>query len=93
MASQPPRSLRTPTPVTTTAAPALPPESHPTWAKLIDGTIQHEFSYAAAGMLLFNLNIQWRREPSRLPILIQQARAFFQKYQHLLVFDIQKLFT
>ncbi len=76
-----------------TAGPALPPESHPTWGRLIDGTIRHEFSYAAAGMLLFNLNIQWRRDPTRLPLLIQQARAFFQKYQHLLVWDIQKLFT
>jgi len=76
-----------------TAGSALPPENHPTWARLVDGTIRHEFSYAAAGMLLFNLNIQWRRDPARLPLLIQQVRAFFQKYQHLLVWDIQKLFT
>jgi hypothetical protein len=76
-----------------TAGATVPPESHPTWARLIEGTIRHEFSYAAAGMLLFNLNIQWRRDPARLPQLIGQARAFFQKYQHLLVWDIQKLFT
>jgi len=76
-----------------TAGPALPPESHPAWTGLISGTIQHEFSYAAAGMLLFNLNIQWRRDPARLPLLIRQARAFFQKYQHLIIYDLQKLFT
>jgi hypothetical protein len=75
------------------AGPTLPPEKHPTWARLIDGTVRHEFSYAAAGMLLFTLNIQWRRDPDRLPLLIQQSRAFFQKYQHLLLWDIQKLFT
>jgi len=44
-------------------------------------------------MLLFNLNLQWRRDPKRLPELIQKARAFFGKYQHLLLADIERLFT
>jgi hypothetical protein len=83
----------TPVPVTSTPAPALPPESHPVWAGLIKGIVQHDFSYTAAGMLLFNLNLQWRREPARLPLLVEQARAFFQRYHHLLAGDIQKLFS
>ncbi len=83
------------TPISSPAVPSasLPSEDHPVWGDLIKGVIQHEFTYAAAGMLLFNLSLQWRRNPSHLPHLIQQARTFFLKYQHLLVHDIQKLFT
>jgi hypothetical protein len=73
--------------------PALPPETHPAWSGLIKGAIHHEFGYAAAGMLVFNLNLQWKRDPARLPQLIEQVRNFFQKYQPLLGHDIVKLFT
>jgi hypothetical protein len=83
----------TPAPLLNTPAPVLPPATHPAWAGLIKGKIDHEFSYAAAGMLLFNLNIQWKRDPTRLPLLIQQARTFFDRYQHLLSHDIQRVFT
>jgi hypothetical protein len=82
----------TPLPLVVTPPPVLPAEGHPAWAGLITGKIAHEFGYAAAGMLLFNLNIQWKRDPSRLPLLIQQARTFFQRYQHLLNHDIQRVF-
>jgi hypothetical protein len=76
-----------------TPVPEIPPASHPVWAKLVKGMVSHEFSYAAAGMLVFNLNLQWKRDPSKLSPLIVQVRAFFQKYQHLLGGDIQKLFS
>jgi hypothetical protein len=71
----------------------IPDESHPVWAGLIEGTIKHDFGYAAASMLLFNLNLQWRRDPGRLPQLIQNARTFFGRYQQLLSADIAQLFT
>jgi hypothetical protein len=87
------RYERHPTPVGLTPAPDLPPEDHPAWAGLIQGLISHDFSYAAAGMLVFNLNLQWKRDPSKLPVLITQARSFFHKYQHLLGGDVQKLFS
>jgi hypothetical protein len=60
---------------------------------LIKGSLRHDFAYAAAGVLVFNLNLQWKRDPSRLPQLIEQARAFFQRYQHLLGQDIARLFA
>lgn len=82
----PPATPRTP-------MPTLPPESHPAWAGLINGSLHHEFTYAAAGMLIFNLNLQWKRDPSRLPQLIGQVRTFFQKYQLLLGHDVVKLFA
>ena len=93
MADSPRRNLRTPTPITLTPLLDLPLEDHPVWARLIEGVIAHEFSYAAAGMLIFNLNLQWRRDPAKLPLLTRQVRTFFQKYQHLLGGDVQKLFS
>ena len=83
---------RTLTPVVLTPIPETPPESHPVWGKLVKGIVSHEFSYFAAGMLVFNLNLQWKRDPSKLSSLIRHIRAFFQKYQHLLGGDVQKLF-
>lgn len=83
--------VRHTTSIVPTPAPELPPETHPIWAKLISGVVSHEFSYAAAGMLVFNLNLQWKRDPSKLPLLAKQVRAFFQKYQHLLGGDVQQL--
>ena len=91
--SEPPRRYPrylTPGP---TPIPELPAESHPVWSRLVKGEIPHEFGYAAAGMLVFNLNLQWQRAPSRLPLLVQQTRSFFQKYHHLLSVDVQKLFS
>lgn len=93
MAESPRRYDRHPTPVVLTPVPELPPESHPVWAKLIEGKVSYEFRYAAAGMLVFNLNLQWKRAPSKLPLLTKQIRIFFQKYQHLLSGDVQKLFS
>jgi len=93
VAESPRRYERFPTPIGLTPAPDLPPESHPAWARLIQGHVFHEFGYAAAGMLVFNLNLQWKRDPSKLPVLIRQVRSFFQKYQHLLGGDVQKLFS
>jgi hypothetical protein len=84
--------VRHPTFLTPAPVAELPDEQHPVWALLIEGQVSHEFSYAAAGMLVFNLNLQWRRDPARLPLLIKQVRTFFQKYMHLLGGDVQKLF-
>jgi hypothetical protein len=87
------RPRLTPVPDTRSPPLPLPAETHPAWAGLIKGTIRHEFGYAAAGMLIFNLNLQWKRDPARLPQLIEQVRTFFHRYQGLLAHDIARLFT
>ena len=89
------RSPLTPIPPTRTPTPvlALPGENHPAWVALVSGSIRHDWSYAAAGMLIFNLNLQWKRDPSRLSQLIEQLRSFFQRYHSLLGHDIAKVFT
>jgi len=93
VAESPRRYDRHSTPIALTPVPELPLETHPVWSRLIEGAVSHEFSYAAAGMLVFNLNLQWKRDPAKLPLLTRQVRTFFQKYQHLLGGDLQKLFS
>ena len=93
MAEIPRRYVRHLTPITPTPIPELPLENHPVWTRLIQGQVAHEFSYAAAGMLIFNLNLQWKRDPSKLPLLVNQVRSFFRKYYHLLGGDVQRLFS
>lgn len=70
----------------------VPAANHPMWGKLIRGEVEHQFSKAAAGMLFFNLRLQHKENPSRLVLLVDQARAFFEKYESVLTADIQKLF-
>ena len=93
MAEPPRRYVRPSTPITPTPIPSLPPEDHPVWASLVQGLVAHDFSYPAAGMLIFNLNLQWQRDPSKLPALVKQVWAFFLKYHHLLGGDVVKLFS
>ena len=93
MPTPPRRYKRYPTPIELTPIPELPVDSHPVWSQLVKGQLPYEFGYAAAGMLIFNLNLQWQRDPARLPLLVQQTRSFFQKYHHLLSGDVQKLFS
>jgi hypothetical protein len=89
------RSHLTPIPASRPPTPvlALPGEAHPAWAGLVEGAICYDWGYAAAGMLIFNLNLQWKRDPSRLPQLVGQLRSFFQRYHSLLGHDIAKVFT
>jgi hypothetical protein len=86
-------SFRVSTPGPTRASlPELPPDTHPAWESMIKNPDRHEFKFAAAGMLIFNLNLQWKNDPGKLSTLVRQARAFFFKYQHLLANDIQRIF-
>lgn len=88
----PKRNVRRSTPVADTLPLELPPDTHPGWARLIKGESRHPFSYPAAGMLVFNCNLQWQRDPTKLFPLIRQVRSFFQKYNQLLASDISRLF-
>ena len=96
----PPQGTPTPIPARQSASglfrlsplPDLPPTTHPAWGELIRNPHCHEFKYAAAGMLIFNLNLQWKRDPSKLGALVKQAHEFFRKYQVLLTNDLGKLF-
>jgi len=70
----------------------VPSESHPTWARLVKGEIDHKFGTASAGMLFFNLRSKYRKDSSSLQECIREARTFFGKYEHIFADDINKLF-
>jgi hypothetical protein len=71
---------------------AMIPGLHdPSWEKLIKGQIKHKFSNAAASMLFFHLQAQYKRDPSRLEDQIAQAHAFFAKYERILADEIRAL--
>ena len=70
----------------------IPAMHHPAWEKLIKGENRCKFSNAAASMLFFHLQAQYKRDPSRLDEQITQARAFFSKYEKILADEIRMLF-
>ncbi|MFZ0931058.1 MAG: hypothetical protein WAN11_20800 [Syntrophobacteraceae bacterium] len=70
----------------------VPSVSHPTWAKLVKGEIDHKFGPASAGMLFFSLKSKYKKDSSSLQECIREARAFFEKYPNVFADDIQKLF-
>jgi len=65
---------------------------HPSWKKLITGELKPKFANASASMLFFNLQMQHKRDPSKLREQIGEAQRFFQKYEKVLVEDIQIIF-
>ncbi|HET9930180.1 MAG TPA: hypothetical protein VFQ35_05825 [Polyangiaceae bacterium] len=66
--------------------------NHPTWEKLVKGEVKHKFAAASASMLFFNLQSQYKRDPSKLPDLVGEAQKFFEKYEVSLETDIATLF-
>ena len=70
----------------------IPALHHPSWEKLIKGEIKHKFTNAAASMLFFHLQAQYRRDPRKIEEQIAQARAFFTKYEKILADEIRVLF-
>jgi hypothetical protein len=71
----------------------VPPSTHSMWAKLITGDVSYKFRQASASMLFFNLQREYKKSPANLNQLIQQARAFFEKYERTLQSDIQSIFN
>jgi len=71
----------------------VPAESHPSWAKLIQGDINYRFQQSSANMLFFNLRAKHRKDPSALKECIGEARSFFAKYENVLIQDIKAIFN
>lgn len=70
----------------------VPNESHPAWAGLITGKIEHKFGPASAGMLFFNLRRKYKGDATSLKRCVTEARSFFVKYERILENDIKQLF-
>lgn len=71
----------------------VPSRTHPAWARLIRGQIDHQFGLAACGLLIFNLRREHQADPSRLDEQVDRARTFFEKYEALLRRDIVQIFA
>lgn len=73
----------------------VPLKSHPRWAALLRGKIEHRFSSAAASMLLFRLKADLRTDgsPAAEAKAIDELHAFFSKYGRILQPDIKAIFN
>ncbi len=73
----------------------VPPKLHPRWAALLQGRHEHKFNNAAASMLLFQLKADLRANgsPTAMAAAVDQAHAFFTKYERMLQADIQAIFN
>jgi len=71
----------------------IPAANHPMWARLIRGEVEHKFSNATAGLLVFNLRHEYKNAPGSLCRLIDRARQYFNKCENVLAEDIKQLFA
>lgn len=73
----------------------MPPKTHPKWADLVLGRINHKFSKAAASMLLFQLRCDLKQDasPAALQRAVDQLHAFCEKYQGMLRDDLHAIFN
>ena len=71
----------------------IPPVSDPGWLKLVTGQKQIRSSNLSYNMLMFNIQLRYKNDPSpaNVPKLIAQAREFFVKYEGLLKSEIASL--
>jgi len=73
----------------------IPPKADPKWAALVKGNINHRFSSAAASMLFFCLKAKMKADGSAATLqqCIDDAHAFFSKYESTLQQDIRTIFN
>lgn len=66
------------------------PRSHPNWARLVDGTFAHDFKVIPASLMVSRLMRQYKSErtPQKLEESIAEMVDFFNKYQEILVDDL-----
>lgn len=72
----------------------LPSTSDPKWRDLLTGKIRHSFNVVSASLLVSRLNRQTKadRNEEYLDKYINEAHAFFEKYQKILEDDISAIF-
>ena len=72
----------------------VPGKSKPIWTDLVTGKISHKFKSVPASMMFTRLNGLTSRDPSPKAIqkCIDDAYAFFIRYEKILTEDIQALF-
>jgi hypothetical protein len=64
----------------------VPPESHPLWKDLIQGKKKIASTEVSLTMLMFNLQMKYKSNPSdaNLGLLAKDAHKFFVKYENIM---------
>ena len=64
------------------------------WRDLINGVIKHNFKCVPAGLMLARLNRESKKDNSvaNLEKLVNEAHAFFNKYEKILMDDVKAIF-
>ncbi|MBI4905026.1 MAG: hypothetical protein HY820_15420 [Acidobacteria bacterium] len=64
----------------------IPSASHPTWRQLVAGEKEVRSSNLSFNMLIFNLRLRYRKDPSPTTMakLAGDCHAFFVKYEKML---------
>lgn len=70
----------------------LPPKNDPRWKDLLSGKIKHEFKLFAAGMCISRLGREVKADPSKLFPAVDEAFAFFTKFEGVASEDIKAIF-
>ena len=70
-------------------------KSHVVWAKLIQGTVLHEFKVVSASLMFSRLRRSYAANPTpaNLAGLTDEAFGFFTKFEGVLQEDIKTLFS
>ena len=73
----------------------IPSKADPKWAALVKGEVNHRFSSAAASMLFFCLRTKMKSDNSAVTLqqCVDEAYAFFAKYERTLQQDIKAIFN
>ncbi len=74
----------------------LPGEQHPSWRKLIDSQGQYQFEFLATKIILFRLNLIYRRNqsPQQMENCVHELWTFFERNSNLpkVQNDLEKIF-
>ena len=73
----------------------VPAKSDPRWVELVSGKIAHEFSVFSGSMMISRLSRTISLDDSAKTIdkCVDEARAFFEKFESIFENDLNKIFN
>lgn len=71
---------------------SVPNKQHERWRMLVSGQLKHEFASVPLALMMSRIKRDYVKDPGRLANLIEEAHAFFFKYERVLTDDIAKIF-
>ena len=70
------------------------PKTHPNWARLVVGSLSHEFKVVSASLMLSRIVREFKNDPTpaKKQASIDEFIAFCSKYEGLLKDDLAQVF-